>query len=160
MSKTQKKIVSISAAITGKSEVKATLAPLSAELTATLIPAETAEAPVIDCGVFDKPASETTPTQPSAQALALNRAYQKAEVVAAEVHAIEARASRTLVLAADIASKMHVSLDAALATNQIPKAFVEDIRDQLALLAEVTLLAICASNLSNRVEAGDLAPRA
>lgn len=61
----------------------------------------------------------------------------------------------------DNTAKMHTSLDAALKSGQIPRALVEDVRDQLALLAEVSLLAIMAGNLSARVEnGGDLAAQA
>lgn len=76
-------------------------------------------------------------------------------VLIAEVSIIEKRAHRATVLLSDNVSALHLKLDECIKTEQVPKQLLEELRDKLAVLNEVSLLSILCSNLARRLESND-----
>jgi hypothetical protein len=159
----------------------AEIAPMSAELTATLIPAAPAEPkptpPAIDCGTFD-PAS--APTAEMTEYLArLDKAHRAAraaidakkaasapeptltqaqmDVIFAEIRAIEQTAVRSAITSADNTSLFRAELGVSIQSGDVRKEFLEALLNQIDAQAEAVNAAIAASNLVRRL-AGDLAP--
>jgi hypothetical protein len=91
-------------------------------------------------------------------------------VVIQEVKAIEKSAHRAAVILSESVSKLYPHVENAVNTRNVPAALLADLRDKLALLAEVSTLAIMCGCLSTRLNPsaadlkidpsrGDLAPK-
>lgn len=142
--------------------IKVAIAPASASLTATLIPASKAAEETTAPEVI---ASLAPVAPPSEKMLGITAG--QFGVLCAEISVIEKRAARLAVLTADNAAALHVQVDEAVRAGNVQKKFLEDLRDKLAVSQEASLLAILVSNLASRfnpsaadLSRGDLSPRA
>jgi hypothetical protein len=141
--------------------IKAAIAPASASLTATLIPASKAAEETVAPEV----ATPAPATPPSEKMLGIT--VGQFTTLVAEISVIEKRAARLAVLTADNAAALHVQVDEAVRAGNVQKKFLEDLRDKLAVSQEASLIAILVSNLATRfnpsaadLSRGDLSPRA